>query len=88
MRRPFLALAMVAALAAPAMADTLYQAAPPPAAPGHPLRLGPDHKATQVGDLVQVVFNFKGCCLGVVSLAKVRRLGAINLAAAWSRYCG
>ena len=58
MRRPFLALAIVAALSAPAMADTLYQAAPPPAAPGHPLRLGPDHKATQVGDLVQVIFNF------------------------------
>jgi flagellar L-ring protein precursor FlgH len=43
---------------APAAADTLYQAAPPPAAPGHPLRLGADHKAQQVGDLVQVIFNF------------------------------
>ena len=43
---------------APAQADTLYQAAPPAAAPGHPLRLGVDHKASQVGDLVQVVFNF------------------------------
>ncbi|GAC1572312.1 MAG: flagellar basal body L-ring protein FlgH [Candidatus Elarobacter sp.] len=43
---------------AAAAADTLYQAAPPPAAPGHPLRLGLDHKASQVGDLVQVVFNF------------------------------
>jgi flagellar L-ring protein precursor FlgH len=43
---------------APALADTLYQAAPPPAAPGHPLRLGPDHKAAQVGDLLLVVFNF------------------------------
>jgi flagellar L-ring protein precursor FlgH len=48
----------VAALAAPAAADTLYQAPPPPAAPGHPLRLGADHRAQQVGDLVQVVFNF------------------------------
>jgi flagellar L-ring protein precursor FlgH len=48
----------VAFCAAPAQADTLYQAAPPPAAPGHPLRLGPDHKAAQVGDLLQVVFNF------------------------------
>ncbi len=58
MRRISLALAMVAALGAPAAADTLYQAAPPPAAPGHPIRLGADHRAQQVGDLVQVVFNF------------------------------
>ncbi|MBV8581808.1 MAG: flagellar basal body L-ring protein FlgH [Candidatus Eremiobacteraeota bacterium] len=58
MLRPALALAFAAALTAPAFADTLYQAAPPPAAPGHPLRLGPDHRAQQVGDLVQVVFNF------------------------------
>ncbi len=56
--RPLLVLAALAALTAPAAADTLYQAAPPPAAPGHPLHLGPDHKAAQVGDLVQVVFNF------------------------------
>jgi flagellar L-ring protein precursor FlgH len=58
MRRSFFALAFVAALTAPAFADTLYQAAPPPAGPGHPLRLGADHKASQVGDLVQVIFNF------------------------------
>jgi flagellar L-ring protein precursor FlgH len=69
-RHPFRAAAPVAAalaavlcaaplaLAAPAAADTLYQAAPPPAAPGHPMHLGADHKAQQVGDLVQVVFNF------------------------------
>ena len=57
-RRPLIALAFVAALSAPAFADTLYQAAPPPAGPGHPLRLGSDHKAAQVGDLVQVIFNF------------------------------
>ena len=50
--------ALVAALSAPAFADTLYQAPPPPAGPGHPLRLGADHKAAQVGDLVQVIFNF------------------------------
>jgi flagellar L-ring protein precursor FlgH len=50
--------ALIAAVAVPAAADTLYQAAPPPAAPGHPLRLGPDHRAQQVGDLVQVIFNF------------------------------
>jgi flagellar L-ring protein precursor FlgH len=48
----------VPAFASPAFADTLYQAAPPPAGPGHPLRLGADHKAAQVGDLVQVIFNF------------------------------
>jgi flagellar L-ring protein precursor FlgH len=58
MRRSLIALAFVAALTAPAFADTLYQAAPPPAGPGHPLRLGADHKAAQVGDLVQVIFNF------------------------------
>lgn len=39
-------------------ADTLYQAGPPPSGPGHPLRLGLDHKAGQIGDLVQVLFNF------------------------------
>jgi flagellar L-ring protein precursor FlgH len=58
MRRAFFALAFVAALTAPAVADTLYQAPPPAAGPGHPLRLGADHKAAQVGDLVQVIFNF------------------------------
>ena len=58
MRASLLALALAAACIAPAAADTLYQSAPPPAAPGHPLRLGADHKAQQVGDLVQVVFNF------------------------------
>src|SRR5262249_16116790 len=39
-------------------ADTLYQAAPPPAGPGHPLRLGPDHRASQIGDLVYIIFDF------------------------------
>ena len=58
MRRSFFAVAFVAALTAPAFADTLYQAPPAPAGPGHPLRLGRDHKAAQVGDLVQVIFNF------------------------------
>ncbi|MBV8369596.1 MAG: flagellar basal body L-ring protein FlgH [Candidatus Eremiobacteraeota bacterium] len=58
LRRSLFALALVAALCAPAAADTLYQAAPPPAGPGHPLRLGADHKAAQVGDLLQVIFNF------------------------------
>jgi flagellar L-ring protein precursor FlgH len=56
--RMLLALVLTAMLGAPAFADTLYQAAPAPAGPGHPLRLGTDHKAAQVGDLVQVIFNF------------------------------
>jgi len=53
--------AMLAALVATcgiASADTLYVAAPPAQAPGHPLRLGPDHRASQVGDLVEIQFNF------------------------------
>jgi flagellar L-ring protein precursor FlgH len=58
MVRALLAATIVATLSAPAAADSLYQPAPPPAAPGHPLRLGPDHRAQQVGDLVQVSFNF------------------------------
>lgn len=48
----------LAAFAVPAAADTLYVPAPPPAAAGHPMRLGADHRASQVGDLVQVIFNF------------------------------
>ena len=56
--RSTLVLALAAALCAPAAADTLYQSGPPPAGPGHPLRLGPDHRAGQVGDLLQIVFNF------------------------------
>lgn len=41
-----------------ASADTLYVAPPANIAPGHPLRLGPDHRAQQVGDIVNVVFAF------------------------------
>jgi flagellar L-ring protein FlgH len=41
-----------------ARADTLYQAAPPPNGPGHPLQLGPDHRASQIGDLVYIEFDF------------------------------
>src|ERR1700727_2151435 len=52
--------AAVLALAGPAAADTLYVAGPPPAAPGHPMHLGADHRATQVGNLVHIVFNFNG----------------------------
>lgn len=50
--------ALLALVPAGAMADTLYVAAPPPVGPGHPLRLGPDHRAAQVGDLLHVLFNF------------------------------
>ena len=45
-------------LPASALADTLYVAPPPSVAPGHPLRLGPDHRASQIGDLIHVQFNF------------------------------
>jgi flagellar L-ring protein precursor FlgH len=41
-----------------AQADTLYQSAPPPAGPGHPIRLMSDHRASQVGDLCYIVFDF------------------------------
>jgi flagellar L-ring protein precursor FlgH len=41
-----------------ALADTLYVAPPVSVAPGHPLRLGADHRAQQVGDIVNVVFDF------------------------------
>lgn len=51
-------IAALLAFPASAMADTLYVAPPPPVGPGHPLRLGPDHRAGQVGDLLHVQFNF------------------------------
>jgi len=51
------ALALFAAQSA-AGADTLYVAGPPPVAPGHPLRLMSDRKASQIGDVVAVQFNF------------------------------
>lgn len=53
-----LALALAFALPSAASADTLYQAAPPSAAAGHPLELGRDHRAQQIGDLVYIVFDF------------------------------
>src|SRR5450432_1559216 len=55
-----LVVAAMLALALPVSADTLYVAGPPAAAPGHPMHLGADHRATQVGDLVHIVFNFNG----------------------------
>lgn len=56
----FTAIAVFAALLGTQaiFADSLYVAAPGPAAPGHPLSLGPDLKAHQPGDLVTIVFNF------------------------------
>jgi len=56
--KPFLITAALVAFAAPAAADTLYVAGPPAASMGHPMRLGADHTAQQVGDLVQIIFNF------------------------------
>lgn len=55
---PFLLAAVCLAIAMPVRADTLYVAAPPPVGPGHPLRLVSDRKASQIGDLVAVQFNF------------------------------
>jgi flagellar L-ring protein precursor FlgH len=52
--------AALLAFAAPAAADTLYVPGPAAAAPGHPMHLGADHRATQVGDLVHIIFNFNG----------------------------
>ncbi len=58
MKRSIALLALLALLPLTANADTLYQAAPPPVGPGHPMQLGPDHRAGQVGDLVYVIFDF------------------------------
>ena len=55
--RALLAAVLLACAPAAAHADTLYQAGPPPAAPGHPLRLMADHRAGQIGDLVYVQFD-------------------------------
>jgi flagellar L-ring protein precursor FlgH len=58
MRRILALTALLALIPLAAPADNLYQAAPPPAGPGHPLRLGPDHRAAQIGDLLYVQFDF------------------------------
>ncbi len=58
MKTPAIVTALALLLPCAAQADTLYTAPPPAAAPGHPLRLGPDHRASQVGDLLHVQFNF------------------------------
>jgi flagellar L-ring protein precursor FlgH len=67
-------------LPASAMADTLYVAAPPPVGPGHPLRLGPDHRAAQVGDLLHIQFNFavNSNSSDVATSAKNMSIGASN----------
>jgi flagellar L-ring protein FlgH len=57
MRKKFAVLALLALAPVAANADTLYQAAPPPVAPGHPFSLMNDHRAAQVGDLVYVQFD-------------------------------
>jgi flagellar L-ring protein precursor FlgH len=55
---PALLAAVCLATSAPVRADTLYVSAPPPVSPGHPLRLLSDRRASQIGDLVAVQFNF------------------------------
>jgi flagellar L-ring protein precursor FlgH len=65
-------------LPASALADTLYVAPPPAAGPGHPLRLGPDHRASQIGDLIHVQFNLavQSTSTDVVNNSKQFNLGA------------
>lgn len=75
----YLAIALtLCLLPASALADTLYAAPPPSAGPGHPLRLGPDHRAAQVGDLLHVQFNFavQSTSSDVVNNSKQFSLGA------------
>jgi len=57
MRKLLVTLALFALTPVAASADTLYQAPPPAAAPGHPLSLMDDHRAQQIGDLVYVQFD-------------------------------
>lgn len=58
MRKTLSLLCLISLMPLAAAADSLYVAAPPPSGPGHPLRLGPDHRAGQIGDLVYVQFDF------------------------------
>lgn len=55
---PLVAGVVYLAAALPVRADTLYVSAPPPVAPGHPLRLFGDHRASQIGDLIAIQFDF------------------------------
>ena len=57
MRKLLAVLALLALAPIAENADSLYQAAPPPAAPGHSLSLMSDHRAGQIGDLVYVQFD-------------------------------
>ena len=63
-----------------ALADTLYVSAPAPVGPGHPLRLGPDHRAEQTGDLLHIQFNFavRSSSSDVSTNAKQFSAGASN----------
>ncbi len=69
---------LISVLPASALADTLYVAPPAPSAPGHPLRLGPDHRASQIGDLLHVQFNFavQSTSSDVVNNSKQFNVGA------------
>lgn len=66
-----------AALPGVAYADTLYVSQPVTTAPGHPLRLGPDHRASQIGDLIGVQFNFNvtSSSTDVVNNSKTYNIG-------------
>ena len=56
MKYPLALAALAAMLPIGASAGSLYQTTVAPT--GGILRLGPDHRASQVGDLVHVIFNF------------------------------
>ena len=91
-RTAAMAVALLALGANAVSADTLYVAGPPPAAPGHPLRLGPDFRATQVGDLIAVQFNINVTTTSTVSISNKKDyqigLGGAtgNLAQAFLRF--
>jgi flagellar L-ring protein precursor FlgH len=73
-------------------ADSLYVAPAAPSAPGHPLSLSSDKKASQIGDLVNIVFNFNISSSSSISsqLAKNATIaigqGTGNLAQAFLRF--
>jgi len=76
-KRPALMLLALVAAPAVASADTLYVSPPVATSPGHPLRLMGDHKASQVGDLIGVQFNFSvtSSSTDVVSTTKSYNVG-------------
>ncbi len=75
-----------------ASADSLYVAPPAPASAGHPLNLSGDKKAQQIGDLVNVVFNFNIAASSSLSSALGKNAtvaigqGTGNLAQAFLRF--